>query len=161
MAAPNNHRNGFARKNGRRPVETGACRAPRGHRHAQWKLVRAERRESIVCDVYPDEKQEAMLEPLAKFQERFDRAFFRALRELEKLQKIRRQTAPPPVNEAPPAFTEPQPSGSGTPPEPGYPLGPPQPPSDAPDLAYTMSAEPPTPAQPDSVTFPANGGIDT
>src|ERR1017187_3561502 len=86
MAAPNNHRNGFARKNGRRPVETGACRA----------------REAIVCDVYPDEKQEAMLEPLAKFQERFDRAFFRALRELEKLQKIRRQTAPPPVNEAPP-----------------------------------------------------------
>jgi hypothetical protein len=40
-------------------------------------------------------------------------------------------------------------------------LGPPQPPSDAPDLAYTMSAEPPTPAQPDSVTFRANGGIDT
>src|ERR1017187_5643650 len=109
MAAPNNHRNGFARKNGRRPVETGACRA----------------REAIVCDVYPDEKQEAMLEPLAKFQERFDRAFFRALRELEKLQKIRRQTAPPPVKEAPPAFTEPRPSGSGTPPEPGYPLGPP------------------------------------
>src|ERR1035438_7559831 len=32
MAAPNNHQNGFARKNGRRPVETGACRAPRGHR---------------------------------------------------------------------------------------------------------------------------------
>ena len=58
---------------------------------AQWKLVRAERRESIVCDVYPDEKREAMLEPLAKFQERFDRAFFRALRELEKLQKIRRK----------------------------------------------------------------------
>src|ERR1017187_5862255 len=131
---------------------------------AQWKLVRAERREAIVCDVYPDEKQEAMLEPLAKFQERFDRAFFRALRELEKLPKIRRQTAPPPVKEAPPAFTEPRPSGSGTPPEPGYPLArarPPQPPSDAPDLAYTMSAEPPTPAQPDSVTFRANGGIDT
>src|ERR1017187_2193878 len=41
------------------------------------------------------------------------------------------------------------------------PLGPPPPPSDAPDLAYTMSAEPPTPAQPDSVTFRANGGIDT
>src|ERR1022692_2021840 len=98
---------------------------------AQWKLVRAERRESIVCDVYPDEKREAMLEPLAKFQERFDRAFFRALRELEKLQKIRRQTAPSPAKEAPPAFTEPRPSGSGTPPEPGYPLGPPPPPSDA------------------------------
>jgi hypothetical protein len=128
---------------------------------AQWKLVRAERREAIVCDVYPDEKREATLEPLAKFQERFDRAFFRALRELEKLQKIRRQTAPPPAKEAPPAFTEPRPSGSGTPPEPGYPLGPPPPPSDAPDLAYTMSAEPPTPAQPDSVTFRANGGIDT
>src|ERR1017187_6256009 len=90
---------------------------------AQWKLVRAERREAIVCDVYPDEKQEAMLEPLAKFQERFDRDFFRALRELEKLQKIRRQTAPPPPQEAPPAFTEPRPSGSGTPPEPGYPSG--------------------------------------
>ena len=58
---------------------------------AQWKLVRAERREAIVCDVYSDEKREAMLEPLAKFQERFDRAFFRALRELEKLQKIRRK----------------------------------------------------------------------
>src|ERR1039457_3936561 len=122
---------------------------------AQWKLVRAERRESIVCDVYPDEKREAMLEPLAKFQERFDRAFFRALRELEKLQKIRRQTAPPP------AFTEPRPSGSGTPPEPGYPLGPPPPPSDAPDLAYTMSPEPPAPTQTDSVTFRATGGIDT
>src|ERR1017187_3561505 len=32
MAAPNSHRNGFARKKGRRPVETGACRAPRVHR---------------------------------------------------------------------------------------------------------------------------------
>src|ERR1022692_1077743 len=32
---------------------------------AQWKLVRAERREAIVCDVYPDEKQEAMLEHTA------------------------------------------------------------------------------------------------
>jgi hypothetical protein len=94
---------------------------------AQWKLVRAERREAIVCDVYTDEKQEAMLEPLAKFQERFDRAFFRALRELEKLQKIRRQTAPPPAKEAPTVPT----------PEPGYPLGPPQPPSDVPGLTYT------------------------
>src|ERR1022692_5166947 len=58
---------------------------------SQWKLVRAERREAIICEVYTDEKQEAMLAPLAKFQERFDRAFFRALRELEKLQKIRRK----------------------------------------------------------------------
>src|ERR1022692_198939 len=82
---------------------------------AQWKLVRAERREAIVCDVYSDEKREAMLEPLAKFQERFDRAFFRALRELEKLQKIRRKRphrpskkpparGPPPGKRGPPRF---------------------------------------------------------
>jgi hypothetical protein len=131
---------------------------------AQWKLVRAERREAIICDVYTDEKQEAMLEPLAKFQERFERAFFRALRELEKLQKIRRQQASPPAKEASPAVTEPGyplgPSGSRTPPEPRDPLGPPQPPSDAPDLTYTMSAEHRTPSQPDSVAFRANGGID-
>jgi len=101
---------------------------------AQWKLVRAERREAVICGIYPDEKQEAMLEPLAKFQERFERAFFRSLSELEKLQKIRRQTAPPPSKEAP----------SATPPEPEYPLGPPQPPQDAPDLAYVMSTGTPT-----------------
>src|ERR1035438_4731189 len=68
MAAPNNHRNGFARKNGCRPV-------------GNWCVPSAAR--PSFCDVYPDEKQEAMLEPLAKFQERFDHAFFRALRELE------------------------------------------------------------------------------
>jgi len=118
---------------------------------AQWKLVRAERRQAVICGVYQDEKQEAMLEPLAKFQERFERAFFRSLRELEKLQKIRRQTAAPPAKEAPPA----------TPPEPRNPLGPPQPPPDSPDLTYTMSAAPPTPSQPDSVTFRANGSIET
>jgi hypothetical protein len=118
---------------------------------SQWKLVRAERREAIICEVYTDEKQEAMLAPLAKFQERFDRAFFRALRELENLQKIRRQMAPPPAKEATPVV----------PPEPGYPLGPPQPPTEAPHPDYVMSAEPPTPSQPDHVTFRANGSIDT
>ena len=93
---------------------------------AQWKLVRAERREAIICGVYTDEKQETMLEPLAKFQERFDRSFFRALRELEKLQKIRRQTAAePPAREAP-TVAEPE-------------RQPPQPPKDVPDLSYTMS----------------------
>jgi len=91
---------------------------------AQWKLVRAERREAMVCEVYTDQKQEAMLEPLAKFQERFDRAFFRALRELEKLQKIRRQTAPPPAKEVPAVAT----------PEPRPPLGP-----DTPNPPYVIS----------------------
>src|ERR1017187_1852641 len=76
---------------------------------AQWKLVRAERRESIVCDVYPDEKQEAMPEPLAKLQDRFDRAFCCARRDLENLQKIRRQPAPSPAKDPPPPFTEPRP----------------------------------------------------
>ena len=117
---------------------------------AQWKLVRAERREAVICGIYPDEKQEAMLEPLAKFQERFERAFFRSLSELEKLQKIRRQTAPPPSKEAP----------SATPPEPEYPLGPPQPPQDAPDLAYVMSTGTPTPRADSgfhTAASPANG----
>src|ERR1035438_4522255 len=146
MAAPNNHRNGFARKNGRRPVETGACRAPRGHRSATYTRTRSRR----PCSNRSPNSRNASITPSSA-----------PSANSKKLQKIRRQTAPPPAKEAPPAFTEPRPSGSGTPPEPGYPLGPPQPPSDAPDLAYTMSAEPPTPAQPDSVTFPANGGIDT
>jgi len=95
MAAPNEHRIGFARKDGDRAVETGPRGAPR--RHYLRRLHR--------------QKQEAMLEPLAKFQERFERSFFRALRELEKLQKTPRQTAAaPPDKEAPtvPA-REPQP----------------------------------------------------
>jgi hypothetical protein len=108
---------------------------------AQWKLVRAERRETIIRDVYPDEKQEAMLEPLAKFQERFERAFFRALRELEKLQKIRRQTAAPPAKEAP----------SAPAPEPGRPTGPSQPSKDAPNQPYVMFADIPGPAPADPV----------
>ena len=94
---------------------------------AQWKLVRAERRETIIRDIYHDDKQEVFLEPLAKLQERFERGFFRALRELQKLQKIRRQEAPPPAEEASPA------------PEPP----PPQPPPEMPDIAYTMSAPEP------------------
>jgi hypothetical protein len=106
---------------------------------AQWKLVRAERREAGICYAYQDEKQEAMLEPLAKFQERFERGFFRSLRELEKLQKIRRQTAAaPPAKEAPTVATpEPQP---------------PQPPRDAPDPTYVMSAQ--TPARSQTVAPP-------
>lgn len=113
---------------------------------AQWKLVRAERREAIICGVYTDEKRETMLEPLARFQERFERAFFRALRELEKLQKIRRQTAAaPPAKEAP---TVPAP-------EPGHPLDPPQ---DMPDLTYTMSVQTPTPSQTE-VPLPAGASL--
>src|ERR1022692_1265470 len=72
---------------------------------AQWKLVRAERRESIVCDVYPDEKQEAMLEPLAKFQERFDRAFFPPPPQTGKPKKTPPQTAPAPRQRSPPRFS--------------------------------------------------------
>jgi hypothetical protein len=34
-------------------------------------------------------------------------------------------------------------------------------PSAAPGPVYVMSAKPPTPSRPDSVTFRANGGIDT
>ena len=116
---------------------------------AQWKLVRAERREAVICGVYPDEKQETMLEPLAKFQERFERAFFRALRELEKLQKIHRQTAAAlPAKEAP---TVPSP-------EPGHlqgpPPSPPQPSPDVPHLTYTMSTQTSSPAPRPNGTAP-------
>jgi hypothetical protein len=34
---------------------------------------------AIACDIYTGQNQETMLEPIARFQERFERAFFRAL----------------------------------------------------------------------------------
>jgi hypothetical protein len=50
---------------------------------AQWKLVRMERREAIICNALPATEQNAKIEPLTRFEERLERAFFRALRELE------------------------------------------------------------------------------
>ena len=103
---------------------------------AQWKLARAERRETGVRDRYREENQEIALELLAKFQERFERSFYRALRELQKLQKSRRQAASPPVEEAPakeaPTIRLPDP--------PSPPV-----PARTPNIACTMSA-PPAPA---------------
>src|ERR1022692_3452456 len=147
---PNNHRNGFARKNGRRPVETGACRAPRGHRSATYTRTRSRRPcsnrspNSRNASIAPSSAPSANSRNYRKSAAKRPRRPPKKPRPL--LPSRDRQEAVPRLNRGTLWVR---------------PLGPPPPPSDAPDLAYTMSAEPPTPAQPDSVTFRANGGIDT
>jgi hypothetical protein len=54
---------------------------------AQWKLVRAESQETFLHSLPADDPRTKQLDTILLFQDRFQRAFERALRDLQKLQK--------------------------------------------------------------------------
>jgi hypothetical protein len=58
----------------------------------RWKLIRAEKQEVLIRNLPPDHPGTKQLDNLLRFQFRFERAFQRALHELQKLRK-NRQTA--------------------------------------------------------------------
>jgi hypothetical protein len=60
---------------------------------AQWKLVRAENQEAFLHSLPGDDPRCKQLDNILLFQDRFQRAFERALRDLQKLRKDRRITA--------------------------------------------------------------------
>jgi hypothetical protein len=60
---------------------------------AQWKLIRAEKQETYIHSLPADDPGTKQLDSILLFQDRFQRAFQRALRDLQKLQKDRRIAA--------------------------------------------------------------------
>jgi hypothetical protein len=60
---------------------------------AQWKLVRAENQEAFLHSLPEDDPRCKQLDNILSYQDRFQRAFERALRDLQKLRKDRRITA--------------------------------------------------------------------
>jgi hypothetical protein len=67
---------------------------------AQWKLVRAESQEAFLHSLPGDDPRCKQLDNILLFQDRFQRAFQRALRDLQKLQKDRRAAAKEATEEA-------------------------------------------------------------
>jgi hypothetical protein len=57
---------------------------------AQWKLIRAENQEVLINTLPAGDPGTKQLDSILLFQDRFQRAFERALRDLQKLQKDRR-----------------------------------------------------------------------
>jgi hypothetical protein len=60
---------------------------------AQWKLIRAETQEALLQTLPYDAPETKQLPVILVFEDRFQRAFERALRDLQKLQKDRRRAA--------------------------------------------------------------------
>jgi hypothetical protein len=60
---------------------------------AQWKLIRAENQETYLHSLPAGDPRTKSLDSILLFQDRFQRAFQRALRDLQKLQKERRIAA--------------------------------------------------------------------
>jgi hypothetical protein len=60
---------------------------------AQWKLIRAEKQETYIHSLPADDPGTKQLDSILLFQDRFQRAFQRALRDLQKLPKDRRIAA--------------------------------------------------------------------
>jgi hypothetical protein len=67
---------------------------------AQWKLVRAEKQETYIQSLPANDPATKQLDNILLFQDRFQRAFQRALRDLQKLQKDRRAAAKEAAEEA-------------------------------------------------------------
>jgi hypothetical protein len=67
---------------------------------AQWKLIRAENQEAFLHSLPADDPRAKQLDSILQFQDRFQRAFQRALRDLQKLQKDRRAATKEAAEEA-------------------------------------------------------------
>jgi hypothetical protein len=67
---------------------------------AQWKLIRAENQEAFLHSLPGDDPRRKQLDSILLFQDRFQRAFQRALRDLQKLQKDRSAAAKEAAQEA-------------------------------------------------------------
>ncbi|MBV8732274.1 MAG: hypothetical protein JO336_20890 [Acidobacteriia bacterium] len=98
---------------------------------AQWKLVRVEVAEANLYDEPQSAREQiVLLDRIWQAQQRFERSFSRAQRELERLQHSRSHAEPPASTESPAATHETVPDPAGSKPRAQPPEEPPQMPAD-------------------------------